>query len=311
MHRRHDVRAIWKGHLRLSLVSIPVRVFSATNPGATIRFHELHRQCLTRLQHRKWCPKDEVEVPKEDIVRGYEFEPGRYVVVTDEEIEQAQPEETHVIDLVQFVDASDLNPLLIDVPYYLAPDGKPAAASFAVMREALGDKAGIGTLALRGHESLVAIVARGGTIVLLMMRHTDELRSTKGIEELKDLPSKVNANEVKLARQVMSGFERKVDLDRFRDAYEDNLRTIIDAKVKGKEVVATAPAEARPKVVNLMDALRQSLDRVARGTHAPVPRTVGRAPRTVEQASRGRKRPARAAAHTHARGHGRTHRKTA
>ena len=255
-------RPTWKGFLKISLVNIPVRVFPATDAAATISFNQLHAECQTRIQQKRWCPHCEREVPMSEIAKGYEFEKGRYVLMTEEDISKVRPESTRVIDLVQFTEASAIDPIYIERPYYLAPDGKMALDAFAVMREGMKGKAGIGKLALYGREYLVAVQPKDKGLVMYTMRHTDEVRSMDNIEELGDVPSKVKPEEIKMAKQVIENFEGDLDLREYRDEYQDELRRIIDAKIAGEEVVATAE-EAPPKVVNLMDALRQSLDRVS------------------------------------------------
>src|SRR5919108_849994 len=150
-------RPTWKGFLKISLVNIPVRVFPATESSATISFNQLHAECQTRIQQKRWCPKCNKEVPNSDIVKGYEFEKGRYVVMNDEDFDKVRTESTRVIDLVQFADESGIDPIYVDRAYYLAPDGPLAAEAFAVMREGMKGKAGIGKLALYGREYLVAI----------------------------------------------------------------------------------------------------------------------------------------------------------
>jgi DNA end-binding protein Ku len=152
----------------------------------------------------------------------------------------------------------------VERPYYLAPDGAMAQEAFAVMREGMTGKAGIGKLALYGREYLVAVQPREKGLVMYTMRHAREVRSMDDIEELGGVASKVRPDEIKLARQVVANFEGELDLTEYRDEYQEELQRIIDAKIAGEEVVATAE-EAPPKVVNLMDALRQSLDRVSTG----------------------------------------------
>jgi len=255
-------RPTWKGFLKISLVNIPIRVFPATDSAATVSFNQLHAECQTRIQQKRWCPKCEREVPNTEIVKGYEFEKGRYVVMNEDDISKVRPESTRVIDLVQFTDAAAIDPIYVERPYYLAPDGNMALEAFAVMREGMKGKAGIGKLALYGREYLVAIQPRDKGLVMYTMRHAAEVRSMEQIEELDKVPSKVKPEEIKLARQVIGNFEGALDLREYRDEYQEELRRIIDAKIAGEEVVATAE-EAPPKVVNLMDALRQSLDRVS------------------------------------------------
>jgi len=257
-------RPTWKGFLKISLVNIPIRVFPATDSAATISFNQLHAECQTRIQQKRWCPKCEREVPISEIAKGYEFEKGRYVVMDEEDIAKVRPESTRVIDLVQFTEAAAIDPIYVERPYYLAPDGPMAMEAFAVMREGMKGKAGIGKLALYGREYLVAVQPKDKGLVMYTMRHANEVRSMDNIEELENVPSKVKPDEIKLAKQVIGNFEGALDLKEYRDEYQEELQRIIDAKIAGEEVVATQE-EAPPKVVNLMDALRQSLDRVSTG----------------------------------------------
>jgi len=268
-------RPTWKGFMKISLVNIPVRVFPATDSAATISFNQLHGECQTRIQQKRWCPHCDREVPNSEIVKGYEFEKGRYVVMDEDDMSKVRPESTRVIDLVQFTDASAIDPIYVERPYYLAPDGAMATEAFAVMREGMKGKAGIGKLALYGREYLVAVQPRDKGMVMYTMRHANEVRSMENIEELDKVPSKVKPEEIKLAKQVIGNFEGNLNLEEYRDEYQEELQRIIDAKIAGEEVVATAE-ETPPKVVNLMDALRQSLDRVSTGKKktAKIPEAV-------------------------------------
>jgi DNA end-binding protein Ku len=257
-------RPTWKGYLKISLVNIPIRVFPATDAAATISFNQLHRECQTRIQQKRWCPTCQVEVPNTDLVKGYEFEKGKYVVLDEEDIGKVRPESTRVINVVQFADASMIDPVYVERPYYLAPDGAVAGEAFAVIREGMAGKAAVGKLALYGREYLVAIQPRENGLVMYTMRHASEVRAMSAIDELKSVPAKMKPDEVRLAKQVIGNFETGGDLSQYKDDYQVELKKIIDAKIEGKEVVGT-PEEAPPKVVNLMEALRQSLDRVSAG----------------------------------------------
>jgi len=255
-------RPTWKGYLKISLVNIPVRVFPATDAAATISFNQLHRECRTRIQQKKWCPTCEKEVTQSDLVKGYEFEKGRYAVLEEEDIAKVRPESTRVINIVQFADAKLIDPVYVERPYYLAPDGNVAAEAFAVMRAGMEGKAAIGKLALYGREYLVAIQPRENALVMYTLRHATEVRSMGAIDELKFIPAKVKPDEVKLAKQVIGNFETEGDLTQYKDDYQEALRKVIDAKIAGEDV-AEPVEETPPKVVNLMDALRQSLERVS------------------------------------------------
>jgi DNA end-binding protein Ku len=255
-------RATWKGFLKVSLVNIPIKVFPATESAGTISFNQLHGECQTRIQQKRWCPSCNKEVPITEIVKGFEFEKGRYVVMTEEDIEKVRPSSTRVIDLVQFDEATALEPMYVDRTYYLAPDGQVAADAFAVMREGMKGKIGVGKLALYGREYLVAVKPYDRGLVMYTLHHAAEIRGMNGIEELAIVPAKVKPQEVQLARQVIGTFEKKLDLADYRDEYREGLQKIIDAKIAGEEVVAPE-VETPPKVVNLMEALRKSLDTVS------------------------------------------------
>ena len=257
-------RATWKGFLKISLVNIPIKVFPATESSGSISFNQLHAECQTRIQQKKWCPHCEREVPNTEIVKGYEFEKGRYVIMSDEDLDKVRPESTRVIDLVQFADAAALDPMYVDRTYYLAPDGGMAGDAFAVMRDGMRGKVGIGKLALYGREYLVAVRPFERGIVMHTLHHAAEMRGIDAVEELNSVPAQVKPEEAKLARQVIQTFEQPLNLADYKDEYRAGLQAIIDAKISGEEVVATT-TEAPPKVVNLMDALRKSLDTVSAG----------------------------------------------
>ncbi len=261
-------RPTWKGYLKISLVTIPIKVFPATDAGATISFNQLHAECKTRIQQKRWCPKCEREVPNTDIVKGYEFEKGNYVVMDEEDVEKVRVDSTRVINLEKFTDDTAIDPIYLERPYYLAPDGPVASEAFAVVREGMEGKAGIGKVALYGREYLVKVQPRERGLIMYTLRHADEIRAMDAIDELGGVPVKVKPEEVKLARQVMSTFEGEVDFTSYRDEYQDGLRQIIDAKIEGREVVAPE-VEAPPKVVNLMEALRKSLDSISASKKKP------------------------------------------
>jgi DNA end-binding protein Ku len=261
-------RATWKGFLKVSLVNIPIKVFPATESSATISFNQLHGECRTRIQQKRWCPHCNREVPGSEIVKGYEFEKGRYVVLSEEDFEKVRPESTRVIDLVRFADDSAIDPMYVDRTYYLAPDGPVAAEAFAVMREGMKGKVGVGKLALYGREYLVVVRLHQRGIVMHTLHHAAEIRAIDAVEELNSVPDRVKPEEIKLARQVIGTFEGPLSLSDYRDEYREGLQRIIQAKIAGEEIVAPE-VEAPPKVVNLMEALRKSLDSVSRAKKQP------------------------------------------
>jgi DNA end-binding protein Ku len=281
-------RATWKGFLKVSLVNIPVRVFPATESAASVSFNQLHAECQTRIQQKRWCPSCEREVQLADIVKGYEFQKGHYVVMTDEDFAKVTVESTRVINLVQFADDAAIDPMYVDRTYYLAPDGKVAAEAFAVMREGMRGKAGIGKVALYGREYLVAVKPQEHGLVMYTLHHAAEMRGIDQIEELDSVPKTVKADELKLARQVVDTFGGELNLADYRDEYKDELRRIIDAKVAGEEVVATPVAEPASNVVDLMAALRKSLDSVSASKKATAKADLKKKPAAKAEAKRKR-----------------------
>jgi DNA end-binding protein Ku len=257
-------RPTWKGYLKVSLVNIPVKVYPATESSATISFNQLHAECQTRINQKKWCSKCEREVTSAEVVKGYEFEKGRWVVVNDEDIGKVRTESTKVINLVQFAGADEIDPMYVDRAYYLVPDGTMANDAYAVMRDGMQGKVGVGKVAIHGREYLVAVKPHKQGLVMYTLHHAAEIRTIEQIDELREVRGKVGPAEMKLAKQVIESFEGPLDLADYKDEYQEGLQKIIDAKIAGEEV--TAPAEeAPPKVVDLMEALRRSLDQVSAG----------------------------------------------
>lgn len=257
-------RPTWKGYIKVSLVTIPVKVYPATESSATISFNQLHAECQTKIQQKKWCPKCEREITSAEVVKGYEFEKGRWVVVDEEDIAKVKTESTKIINLLQFTDVEQIDPMYVDKTYYLAPEGPMAADAYSVMREGMQGKAGIGKVAIHGREYLVAVKPHKQGLVMYTLHHAAEMRTIDQIDELREVRGSVNPAEMKLARQVIESIEGDLNLSDYKDEYQQGLRSIIDAKIAGEEIVAPAEVEA-PKVVDLMEALRRSLDQVSTG----------------------------------------------
>jgi len=257
-------RPTWKGYLKVSLVNIPIKVYPATEASATISFNQLHSECQTKINQKKWCSKCEREITSAEVVKGYEFEKGRWVVVNDEDIAKVRAESTKVINLVQFADESSIDPMYVDKAYYLVPENGMAADAYSVMRDGMQGKVGVGKVAIHGRESLVAVKPHKQGLVMYTLHHAAEIRTIEQIDELREVRGKVGPAEMKLAKQVIESFEGELDLADYKDEYQEGLRQIIDAKVAGEEIVAPAE-EAPPKVVDLMEALRRSLDQVSSG----------------------------------------------
>lgn len=261
-----SARATWKGVLQISQVRIPIKVFPATESSKGLSFTQIHDDCQTRVTQRKWCASCEREVPSAAIVKGFEFEKGQYVLLQDAELDAVKPESTRVIDLVQFAPAAALDPLYIDRTYYLVPDGGPAGDAYAVMSAAMTGTVGIGKLALYGREYLVAVrqlskaawpvwIPTAPILLLHTLHHAGEIRD---LATLGDLAVNVDPKEVTLAKQVIAARIGALNLADFTDAYQADLRRLIDAKIAGEEIVLVAPIDT-PAVGSLRDALTASL----------------------------------------------------
>jgi len=251
-------RATWKGVLKIALVTIPIKVYPATEASESLGFHQLHATCQTRLQQKRWCPACACEVYSDAIVKGFEFEPGKYVLLLPEELDAVQPPSTKVIDLVHFAPASALPWRAIDRAYFLVADGPEGSArTYALIEEAMTGKVGIGKLALYGREYVVAVEPQPSGLMLYTLHHVAEWRPAPAIGASESLSSA----EVQLARRLVTALTGPLDLADFTDAYRDGLRQLIAAKIAGDEIVEPRPVEPQP-VLSLHDALTQSLQAV-------------------------------------------------
>ncbi len=255
-------RSTWKGSIRISLITIPIRVYPATNPSADVSFRQLHRKCKTPIQLKRWCPHCEEEVELGDIVKGYESAKGQYVLVEKEDIEKIRPESTHVVDISHVLDASTVDPIYIERSYYLAPGDKSAGPSFAVLRDSISGRACVGHLALHGREYLVAVLPREDALIMYTLRTAREVRQLDAVEELSYARTRVKPEEMKLARQVLQHFETDADLSSFTDRYQEALREMLQSKGAAEAVAVESKGGKPGKVVDLMAALRESLNRI-------------------------------------------------
>jgi DNA end-binding protein Ku len=254
-------RPLWKGSISFGLVTIPIGLLSAVEAREELAFNLLHDKDGSRIVQKRFCKAEDVEVPWDHVVKGYQYSKDEYVVLTDEDFERARVPATQTFEIRRFVPGADVEDLYFDHPYYVQPDGKGAGKPYALLRDALAEagKVGIGTVVLRQREHLAALEPVGDALVLTTMRFAHEIRSPKTL----DLPGRHKGwtdKEMKLARQLMDTLSDTWDPKAFRDTYTEVLHQIIEAKAKGK-AVATPELPKRPKVVNLMQALEQSLQR--------------------------------------------------
>jgi DNA end-binding protein Ku len=252
-------RAYWKGHIRLALVSFPVRLYAAVTQTERIALHRIHRETGERVRMQNVVP-DEGPVEKSDIVMGYEYERDHYVPVTEEELDGLQVESKHTIDLSRFVDLAAIDPIYFDKPYFVAPDGDIATEAFVTIRDALraAKKVALGQIVLSKRERVVAIQPCGDGMILETLRWAEEVRSARSyFEDIEDV--KVSSDQVEMAEMLIKARSGPFEPDTFVDQYQKALRELIQAKLKGKEPAFTKPKQQKSNVINLMDALKKSL----------------------------------------------------
>ena len=283
-------RPTWKGYLKISLVNIPVKVFPATDSNATLSFNQLHAECQTRIQQKRWCPQCQREVPNTDIVKGFEFEKGRYVVVGDEDIDKVRVDSTRVINLEQFTDDTAIDPIYLERPYYLAPDGEAGQDVYAVLHEAIAKsgKAALARVVIARRERAVAILPMKDGMVLHTLHEKRDINDPKSLfDPVAD--EKPDSEMVKLAEQLIDRQAARFEPTDVEDHYEARLREVIAAKLKGEGIEPEAPRAPRgDNVVDLMAALKQSLGRAADGGRKEAPAKPVKTARAKPKAARKR-----------------------
>ena len=263
--------AIWTGSISFGLVSVPVRVVSATK-SQDVRFNQLEEGSNARIRYRKVSEASGEEVPNERIQKGYEVAPGQYVVVTDDEIRSLAPKSSRMIEIEDFVDLADIDPLFFEQPYYLAPD-PTALKPYKLLVDAMTElqKVAIGRLVMRSKESLVAIRPLDGVLCLETMRYADEVLPRAGLVDDDQATAEPSERELAMARQLVEALSASFEPDRYHDQYREQLRGLIDRKAAGEEIVAEPAVEEPSKVVDLMAALEASLARAETGEPAAAP----------------------------------------
>ncbi len=272
------MRTLWKGAISFGLVHIPIRVYPATE-SKNIHFRQLHRECMTPIKYIKYCPTCEREVSLDEIVSGYEHQKGQFVVLADEDFERLPSAETKVIDIVDFVDIAEIDPILYDKTYYLEP-GEGGLKAYALLRRAMREtgRIAIARVAVRTRATLAAVRVFDGTILAMeTMFWPDEVRSYAGLEGVGTEPV-FHENEVRMADMLVGSLTAPFDPGKYTDEYRAALRNLIAAKVEGREVYEYREPETA-RVIDLMEALRRSVEaaQVTRGAQ-PGPHAGGPPP---------------------------------
>lgn len=246
---------VWKGHLTFGLVSLPIKLFTAAR-AETISFNQLHKTDHSRVKQKLFCAAEDVELSRSDIVKGYEYEKDRYVVVEDEDIKKMAPKTAKVMEILEFVKEAEVDPIYFEKSYYLAPEEageKPYALLLGALKKS--GYVALAKIAMHNREHIVILRPSGQGLTLHTMYFEDEIRKTEAFRSDEGL---VQEKELGMATMLVEALAAKFEPSKYKDNYRENLRAMIDAKIAGQEVVA--PAEAQQvKVIDIMDALKASL----------------------------------------------------
>ena len=281
-------RPMWKGAVTFGLVSVPVNLYPATRRQAELSFRMLHEKDKAPIQYKKVCSEEGREVPWNEIVKGYEFEKGQFVVMTDEDFAKAKTESTETLDIREFVPIEQINVAHFESPYWLEPS-KQGRKAYALLREALEEsgRVGVGTFVMRQREHLAALRPVGKALMVTTLRFVDEIRNADDL----DLPGdeKLQKKEIELAKKLVDTLADDWNPEQYKDTYHETLRAAIEQKLEGREIETPTPRKPA-RVVNLMKALEESLKT---GSRKPPARANGRTEeKRPARAKRSRKRAA-------------------
>jgi len=254
------MRSVWKGHIRFSLVTIPIQVFSAVETKNNISFNQLHKEDNGRVGYKKTCKScNEVLKPK-DIVKGYEYEPDQYVVLTKDELSAVKLKSTRAIDIEAFVDISEVHPSRFEAVYFVGPDGDVAKQPFQLFLQTIkkSNKAGIGRIILRDREDVVVMVPEGSAIIMYKLRYPYELRDITKVPDTEEI--EVDESQLKLAQTLVDSLATTFEEIDFEDRYHEALMELVNKKIEGEEIVTAPDTETSTPTVNIMDALKASIE---------------------------------------------------
>jgi len=253
------MRSIWKGHIRFLLVAIPVRIYNAIETSEKIQFNQLHREDYGPIGYDKRCKKCGQIVTNDQITKGYQYEPDRYAIVEPEDIAKIKIKTTKAVDIVGFVDADQIPTTFYDAPYYAGPDGPVSEKPYALLREVMKQtgKVGVGKVVLRDREDLVAVFPHENGLVLQKLHYPHEIRRIEDVPEI-ERAQNLNKNELKLATTLVEQMVTTLEEIDTTDQYHQALRSLIDSKIKGKEVAEVGEVEEIPRL-DIMSALKKSL----------------------------------------------------
>jgi DNA end-binding protein Ku len=266
------LRPIWKGHIRFSLVTIPICIYNAIETSETISFKQLHREDNGQIGYDKRCKKCSKIVKGEDIVKGYPYGDDQFVIIEPDDLAKLKLKSTKVIEIEGFVDASEVHPTFYDTPYYAGPDGDIAAKTFALLTATLKNtgKLGIGKVVIRDRESVVLLSPEENGLLLYKLRYPNEIRKINEVPKLDGLTA--DKEQLKLAKTLVDSMAKPFAEIKLKDSYKDAVKELIKAKIEGKEVI-TVEEEEKP-VVDIMTALKQSIENASK-SKKPMKKATG------------------------------------
>ena len=275
---------VWKGHLTFGLVSLPVKLYSAAR-SETVSFNQLHKDDNSRIKNVVFCQLEDKPVPRSEIVKGYEYEKDKYVVIDDEDIKRVAPKTAKTMEIMEFVKSSEVDPIFFESSYYLAPD-EAGEKPYALLFEALRRSAFVAVAKIAMHNREHVVILRPGERGILMhtMYYRDEIRH---VEEFRTDTSQVKGKELELATSLIESLTAPFEPDKYKDDYRENLKAMIQAKVEGKETVAAPQGEHLAPVIDILEALKMSLAEVKKPARSTAGTAVS-APE-VSRAKKGRK----------------------
>ena len=263
--------SVWTGTVTFGLVSIPVKLYTATT-SHNISFNLLHNECKGRINLQNYCPQCERVVERSELVKGYQFEKNEYVIISDEDLDAVKPESSSAMEIVQFIDLKEIDPIYYEKSYYLGPDrGNEKTLGLLARAMQETNRAAIGKLTMRNHEYLALIRPGMDGLIVQFMLYSDEIRQN---EFRINSSGEVKPKELQLAKQLVENLSEPFDPAKFKDDYVERVEEMIDSKLKGKKLTILPPAQ-KPKVVDLMEALQQSVQQTRKQAKKPAARAVG------------------------------------
>lgn len=253
------MRAIWKGHIRFSMVTIPIRIYNAIDTAQKVSFNLLSKETNNPVKYEKRDKLTGDVLRQEDIVKGYQYEPGQFVIVESDDFEKVKLKSTKVIEIEGFVDATEVHESLYDSPYFAGPDGDVASKTYALLSQALKEsgKVGVGKVVLRDRENVVLLTPHDRGILLYKLRYPNEVRNIKDVPNLR-IEEEAEEEQLKLANMLIKSMTKKFKKMELEDKYNEALKDMIDSKIKGNEIVTFV--EEEPEVVDIMTALKESIE---------------------------------------------------